>query len=108
MSRTLSRAHNVVHILSGLATLYVGFAGSMGAVRGLGFSLGLAYALLAVVGVVAPGIVVRWLGHPAQVDTTALAADNLLHVLMAGAFFIVALGTASPRRTSAITRLDLP
>jgi hypothetical protein len=103
----LTTAHNVVHILSGLVTLYVGFAGSTDAVRGLGLALGSAYALLAVVGVVAPGFVAGLFGHSAQVDATALAADNLLHVLMAGAFFLVALGSASPRRTHQITRLDL-
>jgi hypothetical protein len=102
----LTPVHNVIHILSGLATLYVSFAGSTEAVRGLGLALGSTYALLAVVGVVAPGLLAELLGHSA-VDAPALAADNVLHVLVAAALFVVALSAPSPRRTSAITRLDI-
>lgn len=103
----LTPAHNVIHILSGLVTLYVGFAGSTDAVRGLGLTFGSAYALLGLLGFVAPGLVGGLLGHSAQLDGTALAPDNLLHVLLGALFLFVGVAIPSARSASPITRLNL-
>ena len=46
----LSTPHNVVHIVSGIAALYFGFAGSAGGARGFCFLFGLVYLLLGVCG----------------------------------------------------------
>jgi Domain of unknown function (DUF4383) len=103
----LTPAHNIIHILSGLVTLYVGFAGSTDAVRGLGLAFGSAYALLGLLGFVAPDLVGGLLGHSLPLDATALAPDNLLHVLLGAAFLFVGLAVPSTRGASPITRLNL-
>ena len=103
----LTPAHNVIHILSGLVTLYVGFAGSMDAVRGLGLAFGSAYALLGLLGFVAPDLVGGLLGHSEPLDAIALAPDNVLHVLLGAVFLFVGLAIPSPRGASPITRPNL-
>jgi hypothetical protein len=48
----LSPAHNLVHILSGVISLYFGFAGSLSGAKGFCIILGLVYLLLGVLGLV--------------------------------------------------------
>jgi hypothetical protein len=97
---------SVIHVLTALVTLYVGLAGSLSAVRGLSLVLGTAYALLGLLGIVAPGVVGRLLGHPEGLDSAALAPDNLLHVFAGGGFLLAGVMPAVTRARS-ITRLDL-
>lgn len=51
----LSLAHNLVHIVSGIAALYFGFAGSPSAARSFCIAFGAVYLLLGIVGFVAGG-----------------------------------------------------
>jgi hypothetical protein len=46
----LTPVHNVIHVLSGLALLYVGFAASLEAVRGTSLVFGSVYFLLGLLG----------------------------------------------------------
>src|SRR3982751_3017090 len=48
----LSFAHNLVHIISGIIALYLGFAGSLSGARMFCIIFGLVYLLLGVVGYV--------------------------------------------------------
>jgi uncharacterized membrane protein len=78
----LTTVHNLVHAFSGLVFLYVGFAGSEDAVRGLMLTFGSVYVLIGLIGFLAPGLVQALIGHPASLDASALAPDNILHVLL--------------------------
>ena len=46
----LSTAHNIVHLVSGAISLYLGLMGSLSAARMFGFIFGAVYLLLGVVG----------------------------------------------------------
>ena len=46
----LNPAHNLVHILSGVIALYLGFAGSLSAAKNFCIIFGLVYLLLGIVG----------------------------------------------------------
>ena len=48
----LSPVHNLVHIISGVISLYFGFAGSLGGAKSLCTIFGLVYLLLGLVGIV--------------------------------------------------------
>jgi uncharacterized membrane protein len=78
----LTMIHNLIHAFSGLVFLYVGFAGSEDAIRGLMLTLGSVYVLMGLLGFLAPGLVQALLGHPGSLDASALAPDNILHVLL--------------------------
>ena len=78
----LTTIHNLIHAFSGLVLLYVGFAGSEDAVRGLMLTFGSVYVLMGLLGFLAPGLVQALIGHPGSLDATALAPDNILHVLL--------------------------
>jgi uncharacterized protein YjeT (DUF2065 family) len=62
--------------------LYVGFAGSEDSIRGLMLTFGSVYVLMGLLGFLAPGLVQALIGHPGSLDATALAPDNILHVLL--------------------------
>ena len=78
----LTTIHNLIHAFSGVVLLYVGFAGSEDAVRGLMLTFGSVYVLMGLLGFLAPGIVKALIGHPGSLDASALAPDNILHVLL--------------------------
>jgi len=90
MSRTLCRVLGVAFVLAGLA----GFADP----NLLGLPLTPAHNVSLVGGL---------LGHSAQLDATALAPDNILHVLLGAVFLFVGVAIPSSRRASPITRLNL-
>jgi uncharacterized membrane protein len=78
----LTTVHNLIHAFSGLVFLYVGFAGSEDAVRGLMLTFGSVYVLMGLLGFLAPGLVQALIGHPGSLDASALAPDNIVHVLV--------------------------
>ena len=84
----LTTVHNVVHLLTGLVALYVGFATTLGAARAFCLLFGTGYLLLALAGLVAPGTVASILGHP-HVSAGELAPDNALHAVLGAALFVV-------------------
>ena len=78
----LTTIHNLIHAFSGVVLLYVGFAGSEDSIRGLMLTFGSVYVLMGLLGFLAPGLVQGLIGHPGSLDATALAPDNILHVLL--------------------------
>jgi hypothetical protein len=73
----LSPVHNVVHLLSGAAALYLGLKGSESAARGFCWAFGAVYLLLGVAGFVA--------GSPGTASVPAgMGADDRLLVVIPG------------------------
>lgn len=90
----LTLIHNVVHLATGALALYLGFAGSEGAVRTFSLVFGVVYLALGMLGFVAPGVVSAVLGHlPATAGE--LTPDNLFHAVVGVAFLVA--GLTSPR-----------
>ena len=87
--------HNVIHLASAAVALYLGFAGTLTAARTFCLTFGAVYALLGVLGFVAPGLVATVLGHSGPITAGELMPDNLFHVA-AGAAFLVAGMKGSP------------
>jgi hypothetical protein len=98
----LTTIHNIIHILSGAIAAYLGFAGSYSGCRTFCLVFGAVYALLGVLGFVAPNLVATVIGHPTPVTGGDLAPDNLFH-LVVGAVFLVA-GLTGPREEVVVTR----
>ena len=94
----LTTIHNAVHLATGVLALYLGFAGSAGAVRSFCIVFGLVYLALGVLGFVAPGVVASVIGHP-LVDRGELMPDNVFHAVV-GAVFLLA-GLTGPRAVPA-------
>jgi hypothetical protein len=94
----LTTIHNVVHLATGVVALYLGFAGSAGAVRTFCLVFGAVYLALGVLGFVAPGVVATVIGHP-LVEQDELTPDNVFHTVV-GAVFLLA-GLTGPRTVPA-------
>lgn len=93
----LTPIHNVIHLLSGGIALYLGLQGSWGAVRTFCLVFGATYLSLAVLGFVAPDVVARLIGHAAYANARALLPDNLVHVVLGGAFLAAGLTMPAAR-----------
>jgi hypothetical protein len=87
----LTLIHNVIHLATAAVALYLGFAGTPSGARTFCLAFGAVYALLGVVGFVAPGLVATVLGHPGPVSAGDLMPDNLFHVAAGGAFLVAGL-----------------
>jgi hypothetical protein len=103
----LTTAHNIIHLVSGAAALYIGLRGSLQAAKLFGYAFGAVYLLLGVVG--------YWMGGmhnttnlPASAQDNAVnenmfrmipgvlelgTVDHLLHVLIGLVFIIGAVLT---------------
>jgi hypothetical protein len=92
----LTPIHNVIHLVSGATALYLGLNGSRSSVRQFCLVFGAVYLSLAVLGVLAPDVVAAMIGHDAHVNASALGPDNIVHVLVGGAF--LAAGLKMPAR----------
>ena len=86
----LTPMHNIIHLLTAAMALYMGFAASVSAARTFSIAFGAVYLLLGVLGFVAPGLVTSVIGHPA-VSAGELTPDNVVHVVLGGAFLAVGL-----------------
>lgn len=78
--------HNVVHLLSGIVLLGAAFMDNGANARITLLVFGVVYAIVAVAGFAASGLVAPLLG-----DADALVYDNILHVLLAVVFLAVPL-----------------
>jgi hypothetical protein len=86
----LTPMHNIIHLLTAAIALSMGFAASVSAARTFSIAFGAVYLLLGVLGFVAPGLVTSVIGHPA-VSAGELMPDNVVHLLLGGAFLAVGL-----------------
>lgn len=85
----LTAIHDILHLLTGLVALYVGFAAPPTAARVLCLLFGVAYLLLGLAGLVAPRLVAAVLGH-APVSAGELAPDNALHAVLGAGLLLSA------------------
>jgi hypothetical protein len=86
--------HNVVHLATAAVALYLGFAGTLTNARTFCLVFGAVYALLGVLGFVAPGLVATILGHPDPLTSSDLMPDNLFHIAAGGAFLVAGMKAA--------------
>ncbi|HMF55879.1 MAG TPA: DUF4383 domain-containing protein [Pyrinomonadaceae bacterium] len=107
----LSLAHNLVHIISGIIALYLGFSGSLGGARMFCIVFGLVYLLLGIVGFVlgspnAPtmagmagmGVDARlWKVLPGTLELGTM--DHIVHLLLGIVFLAGGFLTRADART---------
>lgn len=106
MGTHLSGTHNLIHLVTGIASLYVGARASAPVARGFCLAFGTVYALLGVAGMLAgaPGTP-SMAGMPADARLLRVipgrlelgTMDHAFHVVVAGAYLIAGLMTHSPR-----------
>ena len=100
MGAHLSPAHNVVHLLSGAVSLYLGLKGSLSAARTFGLVFGAVYLLLGVAGFL--------FGSPHTHDGQTMTMlrlipdvlefgqmDNIIHIVIGGLYLVGGLMTKS-------------
>jgi hypothetical protein len=91
----LTTIHNVIHLATAAVALYLGFAGTLTAARTFCLVFGATYALLGVLGFVAPQLVATLLGHPEPLTSSDLTPDNLFHIATGGAFLLAGMKVPS-------------
>lgn len=90
-----SLIHNLVHLLSGAALLAAAFIGDTDWDKNRNsrmalLTLGVVYALVTILGFIAPNLLDTLLGGTDTAELTALnMADNILHLLLAVAFIAI-------------------
>src|SRR5688500_11785478 len=87
--------HNVIHLATAAVALYLGFAGTVTAARTFCLTFGSVYALLGVLGFLAPGLVATVLGHSGALSAGELMPDNLFHIAAGGAFLVAGMKSAA-------------
>lgn len=94
----LGTAHNVVHLVSGAISLYLGTKGSLAAARQFCIIFGLVYGLLGVVGF----LVGTGTEYMLELPYLALGArDHIIHIVIAVLYLIGGFTTKSGASTSA-------
>jgi hypothetical protein len=86
----LTTVHDIVHLLTALVALYIGFAATLTAARIFCLVFGAGYLLLAVAGIAMPGLVASILGH-AALTSRELTPDNAVHAVLGAALLVVGL-----------------
>jgi uncharacterized protein DUF4383 len=87
----LTPIHNIIHVLTGAIALFLGFSASYDAARTFCLIFGFVYALLGIIGFMAPNIVATVIGHPGPVTSGDLMPDNVFHLLVGIVFLGVGL-----------------
>jgi uncharacterized membrane protein HdeD (DUF308 family) len=85
----VNMVHNIVHLLSGVVLLGAAFMNNGANARITLLVLGVVYAIVAILGFVAPGVTESLVGDNST--TTSMMADNILHLLLAVVFIAVPL-----------------
>jgi hypothetical protein len=89
----LTPIHNIIHLATALVALYFGFAGSTKATHSFLQVFGVVYLLVALLGFIAPKVVVSLLMGHAMDDSQVpnLIMDNIVHLLLGVVFMVVGL-----------------
>lgn len=83
-------AHNIVHILTGAAALYLGFAGSLSAARAFALIFGVVYLALGILGLtMGTGAMRMWTVGPLELGNS----DHGIHILLGAVFLAGGLFT---------------
>jgi hypothetical protein len=85
----LTPIHNIVHLLTAIIALYLGFAGSAEGARTFCVIFGVIYLILGVLGFVAPGVIASIIGHRGELGSGDLTPDNAVHLLLGLIFLII-------------------
>lgn len=87
----LTTIHNVIHILTGLIALYLGFAGSYDGAKTFCLIFGVVYILIAIIGFMAPSTLASILGHSGPMTAADLMPDNVFHLVVGILFLAVGM-----------------
>lgn len=91
----LSPAHNVIHLVSGAVSLYLGLKGTLSAAKTFGFAFGAVYLLLGVAGFAfgtsADGHASMLSVIPGTLELGQM--DHIIHIALGGLYLIGALMT---------------
>lgn len=86
----LNPAHNLVHIVSGIIALYMGFAGSLAAAKTFCLLFGVVYLALGILGMaLGVGDMRMWVVGPLNLGTV----DHSIHILLGVVFLAGGLFT---------------
>ena len=98
----LSTAHNIIHLLSGAVSLYIGLAGSISAARMFCFIFGAVYLLLGVVGFLVGDGADRML---TLIPNSLMfgTMDHIVHILLGAIYLIGGLMTRDTGREAMAT-----
>ena len=95
MGTHLSTTHNLVHIVSGLISLYFGLAGSLSGARGFALAFGAIYLLLGVCGFILGDAANDRMLNINAINLMLGTRDHAVHILLGVLFLIGALATRS-------------
>ncbi|MEO8349556.1 MAG: DUF4383 domain-containing protein [Acidobacteriota bacterium] len=87
----LTLIHNVIHIVTGLIALYLGFAGSYAGAKTFCLVFGVVYLLIAIIGFMAPGTLASILGHAGPMSSADFMPDNVFHLIVGIVFLAVGM-----------------
>ena len=87
----LTPIHNIIHIVTGLIALYLGFAGSYDGAKTFCLIFGVVYLLIAIIGFMAPGTLASILGHAGPMTSADLMPDNVFHLVVGILFLAVGM-----------------
>jgi hypothetical protein len=87
----LTPIHNIIHIVTGLIALYLGFAGSYEGAKTFCLIFGVVYLLIAIIGFMAPGTLASILGHSGPMTAADLMPDNVFHLVVGIVFLAVGM-----------------
>lgn len=87
----LSPAHNLVHLLSGVIALYLGFSGTLSAARTFCLVFGVVYLGLGILGMVLGDASMNRMWHVGPLDLAM--QDHGLHILLGAVFLAGGLFT---------------
>ncbi len=88
----LSMTHNIVHLVSGAASLYIGLKGTLAQARTFCLIFGIVYGLLGVVGFIVGTGENRLLDINA-IGLTLGTVDHIIHIVVGALYLIGALST---------------
>lgn len=87
----LTPIHNIIHIVTGLIALYLGFAGSYAGAKTFCLVFGVVYLLVAIIGFMAPGTLASILGHAGPMTAADFMPDNVFHLIVGIVFLAVGM-----------------
>jgi hypothetical protein len=89
----LTAIHDVIHLLSGGLAVFFGFKGSAAGAKTFSIAFGAVYLVVALLGFAAPGLLGTILGMSSMMTAHDFMPDNIVHVLLGGAFLVVGLAS---------------